>query len=317
MRTDAHILMVTTADAEQQVLSQRLSDEGYQVITVHSTNDSAAALRSQRYAVAIVNLHAMDRLGLTLIRDIRLREPTTQVIALAHRSQIGIASESMRAGAYDCAVLPLEEMELIAAVVTRAVEKSKLLSDNRLLNEQMHRQSEGRQLAEQKLERLATIDELTNLRNQRHYHEALAMELSRSQRYSRQFAVMLLEVDHFDLYCTHHGDKASELMLYSLARLLRDQVRVSDTVARYTDNQFALLLPETNPEGAYTLAERIVVAVDDYAFPGLEIMPDKHVTLSIGITTFPDHGTQSGALLDHAFQALAQSQESHEPVIYD
>src|SRR3569833_3159548 len=76
-------------------------------------------------------------------------------------------------------------------------------------------------------------------------------------------------------------------------------MRVSDTVARYEENEFALLLPETDHPGVLELCQRLLDALYAYPFPGRESFPDSRITVSMGSATFPKRGNTSGALVDH------------------
>src|SRR3569623_57824 len=98
--------------------------------------------------------------------------------------------------------------------------------------------------------------------------------------------------------------KASDLLLYSFAMLLRDKMRVSDTVARYDDDEFALLLPETSQTGALELCKHLNECVAVYPFPGKESFKHNRITINVGISTFPDHGNTSNTLIEHCLSSL-------------
>ena len=130
------------------------------------------------------------------------------------------------------------------------------------------------------------------------------MEISRSQRYQRTFSLVMTSIANFNAYQTQHGIKASELLLYSMAKLLRDLLRTSDTLARYNDTEFALLLPETGKAGANSLLERLMQAVDSHPFPGRESLPAGRVLIHAGYALFPEQGVTSGALIEHSYANL-------------
>jgi two-component system cell cycle response regulator len=157
-------------------------------------------------------------------------------------------------------------------------------------------------------ERLATTDGLTGLLNHRTFQARLDEQLAQAIRYGRPLAVVLADVDHFKKVNDTHGHPAGDEVLRGVARLLAKQARAADVVARYGGEEFALLLPETDAQGALTVAERIreQAAAAAFATPrGLLA-----VTLSLGIAAFPASGSTKGALLEASDGALYASKRA-------
>lgn len=304
MSANNTILMIDLDEATHSTLAGNLERGGYAFDSVNGAQQAFLMLRKQHYAAAITDLQHNSTEGVSFIKGFSQRHRATPIIALVRNNQSQIAVSALSSGAYDCISLPIDNIDILMAVTARAVERSRLIVENRKLAESVKAHSEGLASVTSKLRRLATVDETTNLRNQRHFYEALAMEISRSQRYQRAFSILLVKIDHFDLYKTRYGIKASDLLLYSFAMLLRDKMRVSDTVSRYEENEFALLLPETNYDGAMELCRRLLNAVDDYPFPGRESFPEQRITLTMGAATFPEHGNTSGALVEHGIASF-------------
>lgn len=304
MSANNTILLIDLDEATRSTLTGNLERGGYALDAVNDAQQAFLLLRKQHYAAAITDLQHNSAEGVSFIKSLTQRHRATPVIALVHNTQSHAAVSALSSGAYDCISLPIDNIEILMAVTARAVERSRLILENRKLAESVKAHSEGLADVTSKLRRLATVDETTNLRNQRHFYEALAMEISRSQRYQRAFSILLIKIDHFDLYKTRYGMKASDLLLYSFAMLLRDKLRVSDTVSRYEENEFALLLPETDYNGAMELCRRLLDAVDAYPFPGRESFPEQRITLTMGAATFPEHGNTSGALIEHGIASF-------------
>lgn len=304
MNAQTVILMIDLDESIVEPFTSQLEQRGYGVDCVADTGAAYTMLRKRSYAAAITRLHDDNNDGIDFIRSVSKRNNATPIIALVQHSQSQIALKALSSGAYDCVGMPVDDIEILIAVTARAAEKSRLLLENRQLAESVKAHSEGLAKVTRKLQRLATIDETTNLRNQKHFHEALAMEISRSQRHKRYFSIMLIKINEFDIYKFQHGAKASDLLLYSFAMLLRDKMRVSDTVARYDDDEFALLLPETSQTGALELCERLNESVAVYPFPGKESFAHNRITINIGISTFPDNGNTSNALIEHSLSSL-------------
>lgn len=303
MRAHPNILMIDLDQPIHDVLADKLQQQGYEVDHVVGAAEASTMLRRHGHAVAILRLPDNGAGGIDFIKNASRRTDATPIVVLVHGARTEIAVKAMSAGAYDCVTLPID-WEMLIAVTARAAEKSRLTLENRQLMESIKAHSEGLTNVTRKLKRLATIDETTQLRNQKHFHEALAMEISRCQRYQRTFSILLIRIDQFEIYRTRHGVKASDLLLYSFAMLLRETMRVSDTVARYDDHEFALLLPETDHTGTIELCGRLDAAVNVYPFPGKESFPEKRVAVSIGAAAFPEHGTTGGALIEQGIATL-------------
>lgn len=145
-----------------------------------------------------------------------------------------------------------------------------------------------------KLERQAQQDALTRVYNRRYFDARLAQELTRARRSGQTLSVVLCDVDDFkgvnDGFSHQTGDK----VLKTVARIFKRQLRKADTVARYGGEEFALLLPETDLEGARLSCERIRVAVQDY--PWDEVAPGLNVTLSLGFADTTTDERREGLL---------------------
>ncbi len=305
MNEPTHILIVGQQGEVVGLLTSALTESGYTVLGAAAADEALHKIRKANFAVVVVNTEENSEKSLRLIQDIRLRSSSTQSVAVVHRSQLNTAKHALEAGAYDCVTLPMDNIQFIIAIIERAVEKYRLLQDNRLLSDRVKQHADGLTMINRKLHKLATIDEITGLHNQKYFHEALAMEISRSQRYQREFTLIVADIRDFAVYQSHHGNKAGELLLYSLAGLLREHIRISDILTRYTDTEFALLLPETGAVGAATFTKRMLRSIDSHPFPGLECFPEGRIVIRTGLATFPQQGNTSGALIEHSYASLA------------
>jgi two-component system cell cycle response regulator len=153
----------------------------------------------------------------------------------------------------------------------------------------------ARLLAE--VERMAAIDGLTGLANRREFENALAREVSRSQRIREPLSLMLIDIDHFKRINDTSGHLAGDEVLRSLGVTLQQQVREMDIVARYGGEEFAVLLPSCMTADAVAVGERVRQAV--IANPAL-----LGVTVSAGVATMPDHATDAIKLVAAADDAL-------------
>lgn len=149
-------------------------------------------------------------------------------------------------------------------------------------------------------EYLATHDALTGAQTRRSTLAACSEELARWNRYGKPFSLLMLDIDHFKRINDGHGHLTGDRVLSHFVRLMQSQLRSADRLGRYGGEDFIVLLPETDAEGASALAERMRAALD--ASPASSDMP--HCTVSIGVTTIQPGDTTVDELISQADAAL-------------
>ncbi|MGJ3523304.1 sensor domain-containing diguanylate cyclase [Nitratidesulfovibrio sp. D1] len=155
--------------------------------------------------------------------------------------------------------------------------------------------------AQERLRELATTDGLTGLANRRRFLEALEHEVQRHRRYGTPLALVSIDVDRFKRVNDTWGHAVGDAVLRALSAICRAEVRDVDTVGRIGGEEFAVLLPDTAPEEAMAVAERLRVAVQ--AAPLLTAAGPLSVTLSLGVAASPPCDG-ADALLREADRAL-------------
>jgi diguanylate cyclase (GGDEF)-like protein len=225
--------------------------------------------------------------GLEICRRIRARGdgPYIYILILTANDRQEEIVVGLEAGADDYLCKPFNPQELQGRVRTgrRILDlQHNLLSS---LNElkQTRDELEGKQLALINLigdlERLATQDGLTGLKNYRAFQERLTTDFNRAQRYSHPLSLVLLDIDLFKEYNDSYGHVEGDRVLKTIARILQAHCRESDFVARYGGEEFAIIMPETDTQGARVASERIREAVE--AAP----WPLRGVTASFGVAS--------------------------------
>ncbi|MEW4566799.1 diguanylate cyclase [Tautonia sp. JC769] len=137
--------------------------------------------------------------------------------------------------------------------------------------------------ANRRLEAQATTDGLTGLANRRHFDATLALEWRRHARSATPLALLLIDIDHFKSYNDFHGHLAGDDCLRAVADVLRDAIcRPGDLVARYGGEEFAAILPETDRDGAHSLAIKAADRLRRQALPHAAPGAGPIITLSIG-----------------------------------
>ncbi len=157
-------------------------------------------------------------------------------------------------------------------------------------------------------ERLASTDGLTGLHNHRTFQSRLDEQLLLARRHGKKLSVVICDVDRFKSVNDAHGHPVGDLVLRGVGRVLAGEARGTDLVARYGGEEFAVVMPETDGEGALVIAERIRTRLEQTVFP-TEAGPLR-VTLSLGIATFPDDGAEKARLIEVADGCLYHAKRS-------
>jgi len=131
--------------------------------------------------------------------------------------------------------------------------------------------------------RLTIIDGLTEIHNKRYFMEFLDREMARSERYRRPLALVMFDIDRFRLINEDLGHLGGDCTLRELATRLKANIRKEELLARYGGEEFAVVLPETERDGAILLSERLRQAVAVQAFQYEE--KSFQVTISLGVAT--------------------------------
>lgn len=134
------------------------------------------------------------------------------------------------------------------------------------------------------LKQLALTDTLTGLPNRRAFDARLALEFARQQRNGRPLAMLMLDVDYFKFYNDHYGHPAGDVALREVAAILELSLcRSADFAARIGGEEFAILLPETDLDGARKMADRIRMQLQESSIPHADSRVAAHLTASVGI----------------------------------
>jgi diguanylate cyclase (GGDEF)-like protein len=149
--------------------------------------------------------------------------------------------------------------------------------------------------------RASMLDPMTQTWNRRGFAEAAARDLARTRRLGSSAAVMMLDIDHFKRVNDTYGHPEGDRAIRQLAAIVRDNLRDTDTLARFGGEEFAILVPEVDRHDAAALAEKLRAAVEANS-----ILPeDGHFTISVGVSWFGP----SAAAADTE-QLLAQADEA-------
>ncbi|MFZ6006506.1 MAG: GGDEF domain-containing protein, partial [Nitrospirota bacterium] len=151
---------------------------------------------------------------------------------------------------------------------------------------------------------LSEIDGLTGVKNRRTFLKLLDSEVHRAHRYNKSFGLMMMDIDYFKQYNDTHGHPQGDILLKIVADIIGDKLRDTDAVGRYGGEEFIALLPETNKEESIAIAERIRNEIENYKFPRAETQPGGRITLSVGVSSYPEDGNSPERVMQSADDAL-------------
>jgi diguanylate cyclase (GGDEF)-like protein len=156
--------------------------------------------------------------------------------------------------------------------------------------------------------RLSTVDSLTGLFNRSFFFAALEREIARCARSGRGFCLLMMDLDELKIINDRLGHFHGDRVLRGVGEAINQGVRRIDTAARYGGDEFVVLLPETDPTGAFVLAEKIRLGVHAMALdlPANGPRP----SLSIGVVNYPDDGRTADELIISADGAMYASKRA-------
>lgn len=155
----------------------------------------------------------------------------------------------------------------------------------------------------QNLSELANIDGLTGLYNHRCFYDYLSQQIEMSNNNGMELSLLFIDIDNFKYYNDFHGHQMGDEILREIAIIMKETVPASGFIARYGGEEFAILLPDTSEDSAVKTAEDLRKAVQECPFTGQEVLPNKNLTISVGVSTYPSKAKTNSELLRRADEA--------------
>lgn len=172
------------------------------------------------------------------------------------------------------------------------------------LEELVHSRTKALELKTEQLERLASMDPLTEIYNRRKFIEVCEIELSRYVRHHHAFSIFMLDIDDFKKINDTHGHDVGDAVIKKVADTIRDVTRGSDYFGRWGGEEFIVMSPDSDLKGRCILAEKLVSIIAETEFEQVG-----QVTMSMGLTTSVEGDTVLDDIIKRADQGLYRAKE--------
>ena len=163
------------------------------------------------------------------------------------------------------------------------------------------------------VEELAITDGLTELYVRRYFFERLEEELKRSKRHNFKFVFLMIDIDNFKTINDTYGHLVGDCILKDAGRIIKENSREIDLAARYGGEEYSLVLPNTGREDGKVVAERIRARIEDNIFKAYD--ERLKVTVSVGISVYPDDSSEVKGLVEKADKALYAAKDSGKNIV--
>ena len=267
------------------------------LIHLERFEEALAHARAGEFDLIIVSLSLRGFDGLRLCSQLRsLPEArNAPILVLVSEADKRKLNQALEMGVNDYLTRPIDRNELVARVRTQL--RKKLYADR--LRENVHLSVE-----------MAMTDQLTGLYNRRYMARHLETLLSGLGNSGKTLAFLIMDVDHFKRVNDSYGHDVGDEILSEFARRISANIRGQDLACRFGGEEFVVIMPETDPSVAYSVAERLRASVESAAFAISRAPGHLNITVSIGIAGTEGAHDTAEALLRRADQALYRAKHT-------
>jgi len=283
---DATRVLIVQAESSERAFQKSLfAEAGMSVIEASSGAEVLDFLATDRPDLVVLGRALPDMDGLDLLPSLKSNElEFVPVLVASNRGETAERVRGLQLGADDYISRPCDPAELLARV--RALLRTK----------QTHDRIRKLQAT---LEQMVVNDPLTGLHNRRYLMDRLLQEMQRSDRHGEPLAFAMLDLDSFRPINDQYGHVLGDKVLRAVGSAIAKSIRVSDIAARYGGDEFGVILPQTPPEGAMRVCERLLRTISEL------ILQDENgkscrVTASLGLAYYPADDVETPEDLVHS-----------------
>lgn len=297
------ILIIDDESSVRNILCDLLSDE-YHCTTADSAENALALLQTEKFSLVLSDINLGGMTGLEMIPQFLSSSPDTVVMVISGEKNIDNAIEAIRAGAFDYIQKPFD-LQHIETAIKRALEHHSLLESKRLHENHLEELIKDRTA---QLNYLSYHDALTGLPNRILLEDRLTQAIVSAGQNEQTLALFLLSLDRFREIRDILGHRSGYQLLQNVAERLISHLPAGTTVARFEGDEFSLMLPQIeNAEGTLLIANRLIEALK---LPFVIDNNELFITISVGISLYPDDGETAQTLLGNTAVALRRAKEA-------
>ncbi len=296
-------LLIIEDDVDQRELIREQVEDRFGRGTVVGVGAKADALKEDlaSFDLILTDYNLPDGTGMDVLMEVRSR-CTTPVIMVTGENVGETAAEAIRQGAVDYVVKVGDYLFTIPLVIEKNLTVAKIIRER----EELRRQLEANNAL---LEQMAATDALTSLYNRRHFNRVLEQMFSEAQRYDKDLACVMIDLDGYKMLNDTFGHQVGDQLLVIAGKVISANMRRMDIGARYGGDEFVLLLPQATAADAALAATRI--REEFFQASAALLRRPEGVTMSIGVTSMKAAGaTRADQLVNQADQAMYQSKAS-------
>lgn len=310
------VLIVDDDPSILRLLEKYLADAGYEVLQASNGIDALRIVLAEAPPIVLTDWDMPEMNGVELCRTLREHEGVrfVYVILITAQSDLERITEAFEAGVDDVLSKSLRRHELLARM--RAGEHIARLEDDltkrtreiHRLNAEMAMANDQLAAVNDRLQSMATTDELTGLLNRREALNRLRELWHARERYGQSFSCIMLDIDYFKKFNDTYGHAVGDMVLRECAGVLGANVRATDLVCRLGGEEFLVLCPNVGAQNAGVCAEHLRAAVEKHVFThdGLQLK----VMVSCGVAECDAEMVNMDDLLRSADDAMYKSKQT-------
>jgi diguanylate cyclase (GGDEF)-like protein len=287
-RHKPEILVVDDDPMVREVVVDAISMAGYDVDVCGDGQEALEKTAAKAYDLIVTDMRLPGLDGLSLIKELKASDSSTDVVVMTGYGSIENAVECMKAGALEYLIKPFT-VDQIQVAVRKAIE---------------HRELRRRAQEREFYRELSYVDALTGVRNRRYFDEAIEAEIQKAARHGSSLVLLMIDIDDFKLYNDLNGHQKGDEALTRIGQLFLSACRGYDIVTRYGGEEFAILFPGATEQNAMELSRRIMCEVQGTRFEGEELLPSGALTVSVGVACYPRDAETADELVRCADNAL-------------